>query len=319
MFTLTASMNKKVNLFLVGAAKAGTTSLQSYLNQHPQIFFSPLKEPNYFAKDIDTNLFSKAYKMRNDFVKPDYFKQSPLPEHHISFIGDLDNYHKLFKDASNEMFLGDASTSYLYSALAANEIKQYNVDARIVIMLRSPIDRAYSHYSMALQGGYTNLSLLDAIKKDQKAEHKGFGISELFIELGMYAKQLERYYATFPSNQIKVFFYDEFTRDSNGILNNVFEWLEIDKLAVNVDAKKNISMQPKSKKWNKILSDSGIKKAASALLPDHMKIKLKRMYYSANKNSLSEKEKAFLLKIYKEDIVATEKLINKNLADWKRL
>ncbi|NNM15788.1 MAG: sulfotransferase, partial [Bacteroidia bacterium] len=250
-------MDRKANLFLVGAAKAGTTSLFSYFNQHPQIFFSPLKEPNFFAKDIDSKLFSKAYKKRNDFIKPDYFEHRPLPQHHISFIKDIEQYQLLFKDAGNESYLGDASTSYLYSEVAAKEIKQYNEHARIIVILRNPIERAYSHYKMAMQGGYTSLPFIDAIKKDQASTQKGFGISELFIELGLYEQQLERYYNEFPFSQIKVMLYDDLNANTNAVLNDVFDWLNLEKAPVNVDEQKNISRQPKSKKWNKILADKG--------------------------------------------------------------
>lgn len=309
-------MKKKVNLFLVGAAKAGTTSLQSYLNQHDQIYFSPLKEPNYFAKDINPDSFTSAYKKRNQFVDDSYFKLTPLPDAHISFIQSLDYYEMLFKDANNCKYLGDASTSYLYSTVAANEIKNYNPNAYILILLRNPIERAYSHYNMALQAGYTDLSFKDAILQDINNPKKGFGISNLFIELGLYSEQMKRFQSAFSSEQIMVLFYNDYKSNSIQELNKIFNWLNIDEFTPNIDEQKNVSLQPKLKKWNKILSDVGIKKMASSILPDYIREKVKKSYYSTGKNSIAKVDYQYLLSIYLDDIKKTETMLNKDLSSW---
>lgn len=312
-------MERKVNLFIVGAAKAGTTSLRSYLNQHPDIFFTPLKEPNFFARDIDPAKFTAAYKKRNAFADEAYFKTQPLPELHISFIQSPLQYIELFRDSDQEKYIGESSTAYLYSSVAANKIHEYNPDAKIIVLLRNPISRAFSHYTMALQGGYTDLNFREAIEKDIKKHEKGFGISDLFIDLGLYSQQLKRFYSSFPLHQIKIVLYDDFKLDSNQTLNELFAWLEIGPILVNTHKQMNVSLQPKSKKWNKLLSDIGIKKIASNVLSNSFKQKIKSTYYSTKLGNLSEADKIFLLSIYKDDIKETAEIINKDLSNWLRI
>jgi len=118
---------RKPDFFIVGAPKCGTTSMYHYLRQHDQIFMPDEKEPHYFGEDL---------KKRPD-----------------KFIDNEDEYLNLFKDAKPDQKLGEASTFYLYSKSASREIKEYNPDAKIIIMLRNPIDFLNSLHSQLLFSG----------------------------------------------------------------------------------------------------------------------------------------------------------------------
>jgi len=112
------------NFYIVGAAKAGTSSLYSYLKDIPGIFMSPIKEPNYFSRQI-------------------------LPDNHrLKPIRDENKYLNLFKGAKNETILGEASPSYLVDPGAAELIHYYSPHAFILISLRDPVERLFSHYLM---------------------------------------------------------------------------------------------------------------------------------------------------------------------------
>jgi len=164
---------KLPNFFIVGAAKAGTTSLYNYLKQHPDIYMSPIKEPNYFAKDIDINLFRKDYKKTALIDTQKYFSKPKLEELHLAFITELEDYIKLFQKVSNEKVIGETSVSYLYSKVAAKEIKKLVPDAKIVIILRDPIERAYSHYLMNLKEGLiTERNFIKEILVDYNKSYK---------------------------------------------------------------------------------------------------------------------------------------------------
>ena len=115
---------RRPNLFIVGAGKSGTTALYEYLNQHPAIFMSPVKEPHYFASDF-------------------YVKQSTST---FSRFTDEHAYLRLFENAADEVWLGEASPSYLPSTVAASEIYKFNPASRIIIMLRNPIEAIYAAY-----------------------------------------------------------------------------------------------------------------------------------------------------------------------------
>ena len=118
---------RKPDFFIVGAPKCGTTSMYHYLRYHDQIFMPDKKEPHYFGKDL--------IKMSDEF------------------IDNEDEYLNLFKVAKSDQKLGEASTFYLYSKSAYKEIKEYNPDAKIIIMLRNPIDFLHSLHSQLLFSG----------------------------------------------------------------------------------------------------------------------------------------------------------------------
>ncbi len=115
LLALECIMYKKLpNFFIVGAAKSGTTSLVHYIEQHPDIYMSAVKEPFYYVSD-------HGYE-------------------------DFDEYAGLFSGAKNELRVGEASTGYLFDPCAAQKIKDEYRDAKIIICLRNPIDMAFSYW-----------------------------------------------------------------------------------------------------------------------------------------------------------------------------
>ena len=122
----------KVDFFIVGAPKAGTTSLYHYLNEHPQVEMSLQKEP-------------------------DYFSEAAIQEQGIYYgknrIDTEEKYNTLFNTQKKDVIFGEGSVSYLFYPTVAQDIKAYNSMAKIIIMLRNPIDRAFSHYLMDFRLG----------------------------------------------------------------------------------------------------------------------------------------------------------------------
>ena len=124
----------KVNTFIVGAPKAGTSSLHFYLNQHPEICMSSVKEPNFFsAKEVE-NLYYNS-----------------------QIVSSTKDYNSLFE--SDVKIKGESSVSYLYYKEVAKRIYEYNAKAKIIIMLRKPVDRLFSHYLMDKRLGLCSVSL----------------------------------------------------------------------------------------------------------------------------------------------------------------
>ena len=125
------------NLFLVGAAKAGTTSVYDELARHPAIYMSPMKEPHYFSR-----------------IQP-----SPERAAFFPHVTDEDEYMALFDGVTEERLVGEASTSYLWDASAAERIQSVAPEASILIMLRNPVERAYSQYWNDVREGIEARSL----------------------------------------------------------------------------------------------------------------------------------------------------------------
>lgn len=313
-------MTQKPNFFVVGAVKAGTTSLYHYLSQHPQVFLSPVKEPNYFSTDIDVASFSDSY-LRNPLADLDsYFNQKPLQKIHAAFfVRKPHQYELLFNGATTQKAIGEFSTSYLFSSKAALNIYNYNPDAKIIAILRNPVERAFSHYLMALRYSFTTKRFMDAIKEDMKQKEKGWGISELFIELGMYADQIKAYQDIFPASQIKILLHDDLKNNPENLLKDICLFLEIGPHEFIFKEKHNVASVPKYKRLMGIMTDTGVKKKINKFFPDSMKKHVKNLLFtSSHLPKMAQAEKLFLLDIYREDIQKTSQLINRDLSDWLR-
>lgn len=312
---------KKPNFFVVGAAKSGTTSLYSYLDQHPEIYLSPIKEPNYFSTDIDPKDFSNSYKRNNELDYQNYFSKRPLKNLRLSFIREELYYNQLFEEANGQKAIGECSTSYLFSKEAATNIYNFNSNSKILIIIRHPVERAISHYLMALRSGYTDLSFRQALEKDMSEKKSGWGISNLFIETGMYSNQIKRYYKVFPKKQVKILLFDNFQSDSSGTLKEVFAFLDIEPLDVSQISVPNPAFTPKYIKLHKLFVDSGIKNLSKRFLSENGKQKLKKVLFQKGSvgAQINEEDKAFLLSIYKPDIEATSQVTGIDLSSWLSL
>ena len=150
-------MEKQANLFLVGAMKAGTTLLMDLLSQHPEIYVSPIKEPNFFVEEVPEELYDPS----RFFSLEKYFKKDFPNPLHIANVNTLQDYRKLFSISTHEKYRLEGSTMYLHAPNTPQRICQYNNDATIIIIKRDPLDRAYSHYNM-LTGLSRELRLLKA-------------------------------------------------------------------------------------------------------------------------------------------------------------
>ncbi len=309
--------SKKPNFFIIGAAKAGTTSLHQYLKKHPEIYFSPVKEPNYFSTDIKVAHFSPTYRKNTFLDVEEYFRQPQLTHLQLTFVRKAEHYKRLFKDVSQESAIGEASTSYLYSKEAAANIKAYRPDAKIIAVLRNPLKRAFSHYQMALRYGHTHLEFEEAIKQDYSRAQKGWGISELFIELGLYYEQLKRYYEVFPSSQIKVLLFDDLVDNPAAVLNECHQFLGVTKQPPASFDLYNQARIPKHKVINKLATKWGLKNLLKTTLPQNLQEKLKSGFFSTSASrQLSNESLQFMESIYKEDIQKTSRLIGRELTFW---
>jgi hypothetical protein len=204
-------MSRRPNLFVIGAAKSGTTSLHDYLDGHPDIYMSPLKEPGYFSPD------------------------APPPRKHFKHTDSLEHYLTLFRDAKDEKIVGESSTYYLYSRQAPGLIHDFEPNAKIVVMLRNPVDMAFSMHGHRFT--HDNESIEDfgaALAADEAPDHGGPERDErirregTYVERAHYAEQLGRWFAAFPRDQIHVMVFEDFIADSAAEFRRLLEFLRVD-------------------------------------------------------------------------------------------
>ena len=168
--------NTLPNFIVVGAAKAGTTSIYQYLSQHPQVYLSPIKETNYFAKDIPLDKIRKDYYKGGELDVAAYVATNLEEQIHIAFVSQWEHYQKLYKNVKDQKAIGEISNSYLHSSVAAKEIYAVNPDMKIIMILRDPIKRAFSHYKMTLRVGLVKDTFYEEVQRDYAAREKGFRV-----------------------------------------------------------------------------------------------------------------------------------------------
>jgi hypothetical protein len=190
------------NFFIVGAQKAGTTSLYFYLKEVPQVYMSPIKEPFYFAPHAVHNSAS-------------------------DIIRDKKEYLKLFEKANGYTAIGEATPIYLWDPDAPKLIHQTVPHARIIMILRDPIERAYSNYLMRVRYSGVQSSFYDELMRDYRSQDKLYGKSQLYVEFGMYYEQVKRYFDIFGREQVKVIIFEEFVKRPEQTVNEVLGFLGV--------------------------------------------------------------------------------------------
>ena len=314
-------MNEKIpNFFVVGAPKCGTTSLYHYFYQHPEIYLSPIKEPVYFAKDIVE--WNKKCRFSNPFFKIErYLKKKKFSFVHIGYITKVGYYLELFREVKDEKAIGEMAVLNLFSKVAAKEIYSFNPEARIIIILRNPIDRAFSHFLANLRDGKnSNKKFLETVIKD--FERKDSECKYYFLEMGFYYAQVKRYLDIFPEGKVMIVLFNDFKKDTCRVLKELFEFLGVNpEVNIDVKIKKNESFPPKYPKLNKMAKD--VRRGVRGLFYKKTPFFLKKIYNSLimerEKPLLKPAERRYLLPFFKEDILKTQGLIGKDLSHWLQI
>lgn len=318
MINTTKERQKLPNFFVVGAAKSGTTSLYEYMKMHPQIYMAPIKETHHFSTDIDNSKFRPNYarSLNKDLSK---FLETDMQEGIFhAFVKERDQYNKLFKNVKDEKAIGEITNSYLYSQEAARNIFTRFPDAKVIMMLRNPIDRAFSHYLMDLRIGYETNDFMTALKKDMARDPKGWGISNLYVEIGMYAEQVKRFIEIFPERQRRIYLFDDFKKDAGAVVKDMFTFLGVDpNVDIDYSQKFNPSFIPKNKLIGKLNTQKKIKDWLKGVLPKSVKSKFKKTFYTdKDLPRITPAERKFLADIFRNDVMKLGKLLNRDLSKW---
>ena len=288
-------MKQKVDFFIVGAPKAGTTSLYFYLNEHPQIEMSSVKEPDYFSnKEMQTqNLYYK--KQRIDTLK---------------------KYNALYSEKKN-LVRGEASVSYLYYNGVPKKIFEYNTKSKIIIMLRNPVERAFSHYLMDKRLGYISENFETII--NQKYSDKKLNLFyQQYIELGKYTEQIKRYFDVFRSENILFIDYDDFVSRTSQEIDKVYSFLNIDNSATSqVNKIYNSYTNPNNKIVNYLYSFVFLRSLANYFFSALIKEKILRLFFvHSEKPVLIKESRNLLINYFSKDINNLSKLLNKDYTKW---
>lgn len=296
------------NFFLVGAAKSGTTSLWLYLRQHPEIFFPENKEPNYFAYAGRENLLFPGP------AAPEVLRKTLHP---LTITG-FEKYRALFQGAS-ERAVGEASVRYLYFPQACERMVKSLPHSRIIIMLRNPIDRLYSHFVM-MKGMYNlePLSLTEALDRENERIAAEWDWDWHYVHVSMYFEQVRRYLENFGQANVRVFVYEEFCENPLAVIQEIFQFLEVDSGFVpDMSSRGMQAYWPRYPGVDRLLrSPNWINGAARNVLPGKMYNTLIRYGMRFNKGkppALPESVRARLQEVFQQDILNLEQMLGRKL------
>ena len=284
---------RKPDFFLVGAAKAGTTSLFYYLIQHPLIFIPPVKEPHYFSE---------------------------FPQPRAPTFRTVEDYLRLFRGCDEKVKAGDASTSYLYSRHAADRIHALQPRARILIILRNPIDRAYSFFWHNKREFVEPLDFEAALAAEPQRISDDAPFRFHYFTSGLYHDQVKAYLDVFGREQVMVCLFEDLTEDAESLCHAIFSFLEVSSvIPVKTQKRFNPSGLPRSRLLGHVLAPQFPgRRAVRFLFPQFSR----RLKYHLMRWTLKDPPpmdpgtRSRLAERFGEDVRRLGHLIDRDLSHW---
>ncbi|MEN8445581.1 MAG: sulfotransferase, partial [Cyanobacteria bacterium J06555_13] len=302
-------MKTMPDFLVIGAPKAGTTSLNHYLAQHPQIFMSPNKEPHFFAFEGK---------------QPDF--QGPRDDQawlNTRSVVNLEDYQQLFAKATDGQKCGEASTMYLYLKESCDRIYHHVPQVKLIAFLRNPVERAYSHYKhMRRDGREWELDFGRALQHEAERMEKGWAPAWHYRQVSLYHEQVRQYKQKFSAEQLRIYLYDDLLKESRKIYSDIFEFIGVDPdFSVDVSTRYNTTSVVRRNKQlhDFLMNPSGLKTALSRIIPAHIRKPLSAKMYRKNAapiQPLSNELRSELISSFTPDIIQLQDLIGRDLSHW---
>jgi len=280
------------NFIIIGAHKAGTSSLYKYLQQHPEIFMPTLKEPRFFC--YDENNPSHVQSPRRVFP-----------------VRTMSEYEALFDLNKAYKAIGEASPEYLNSPIAAERIYNTIPNVKLIASLRHPVDKLYSAYQMNFRSGRTEQNFTDWF--DAMLNEDDYSKQRLF-----YYENLKRYYDLFDNKQIKICLLDDIEHDVDAVVAAMFKFLDVSQdFSPDTSVKYNQGGQPKSK-WQKLVKRLKLRKLLKPIVPASMLNLRKNLRPKTIEKypPLDQSLRKELFSVFSDDVKKLEELIDRDLSIW---
>jgi hypothetical protein len=288
----------KPNFLIIGAPKAGTTSIANYLGEHPEIFMPCEKEPFYFISDTVRRINPK-----------DPMLDSIMNKARLTSV----EYYKLFENVNNEKLIGEATVHYLYHyEEVIPKVKSELGDIPIIIVLRNPSLRAFSNYKYQSRGQI--VSFEKALKLEESRKDMGYNSFWYYKGTGNYFDPVNAYLQNFSN--VYICFFEDLKNDSSKFMEDIFSFLKVNsKFSPNLSEKYNPTVVPRNSFIHKLFFIKhrlGIK----FNLPNNIKTKLKSTTFRENTQKINVDTLEYLKTYFKPNIQKLEKLIEKDLSNW---
>ena len=228
----------KLDFIVVGAPKCGTTSLHHYLKQNSKIFLTEQKELHYFSADM---------RLSNDKGPGDKAALSTV-------VQTVEEYTAYFAECKNWQVAGDISPSYFhFGKRCAENIRDWTPNVKIIVILRNPIEKAYSQYMHQVQHGVETLSFKKALDAEPHRKKDGWRDMWMYTGSTFYSSNLRDYLEVFGTERVHVVFFEEFIRDKKGCLDGLARFIGVDPCEWDVSKHYNKSKIPKNKRLQQLI------------------------------------------------------------------
>lgn len=297
---------------IIGAGKSGTTALHAYLNQHPEVYMTSVKETNFFALEgVEVN--------RSGDDSPDQM------EHYPWSITDRGEYLALFEDAGDVKANGETSPMYLYHPDAPHNIRAFDPNMKLIAILREPVSRLYSRYMHLLREHRApSDDFMDCLDRESIWWKRNDLVRE-----GFYGTYLERYFNLFRDEQIKVFLYDDLRSDEESVIREIYTFIGVDPtFKPDTSREHNVSGRIKNpvidalfgqnsilKKTVKNIAPSVVNKLRSSEGAQKMVQKIRSSNLEKAPLPLEDKKK-IQQEIYTEEMTKLSKILRRDLGIW---
>ncbi|MGI9070357.1 MAG: sulfotransferase family protein [Bryobacteraceae bacterium] len=316
-----ARSNRVPNFFVVGAPKAGTTSLYQYLAEHPEVYMSPIKEPNFFASEIRPENVSEELqeRVRRDMDALKAYLEGPMSEKRFGgMLLEWEDYLKLFEKVKEEKAIGEASVLYLWSKTAAGNIFSRIPDAKIVMILRDPAERAFSQYLHNVTNGIIYESFRRHVYAGSRRKSEKFSIGYPSLELGLYYEQVKRYLGIFPKENIHILFFEDYRQQPARMLKELFCFLNVDSRFTPDMSKRELEPKvPRAVVFAHFLKRYGVWQRLKKLSPRVFRSHLRTIAFRKRRSLVMDsKDRDYLLDYYRDDILKLSNLLDRDLRHW---
>ena len=246
-------------VFLIGAAKAGTTSLARWLSDQPGLYLPALKEPHYFTPPP---------------------RHVPMSRPAPPFVRTLREYRALYRNCPAGDRAIDASTSYLWSSEAAQNIRaSVGEDVWIIAVLREPVERAWSNYLNDKREGIEDRSFADAIDDEMQRPVRHWGLDSTYLAASRYAESIRRYIDAFGRERVLVVYFEDLVSDARRLLPVIANFIGIDVCSEDVPAlaHENAYSMPCNDLALRLLAAGWLRRMARVLTPASLRHAFRRL------------------------------------------
>jgi sulfotransferase family protein len=307
-------LTDRTRFFVAGVPKAGTTALCEFLGQHPDIFMCPIKEPSFFAaSELLALEGGPDHAIRRKRTAVEQWFAGAVPEYpEDGYALTWSSYQALFRDVRDEVALGEGSTIYWSTRGTPRAIQERFPAARFVLVLRSPADRFFSQY-LAARWSEPLRSCRDFFALAHEDPH-GWAIA---LDFGRYATHLRRFFECFPRQQFSIHLYEDFCADPGAVCREIFTFLGVADHSIDVARRVN---EPRLPRWAALHAVyRRIAKSYRFSIPAQWREPLRRIYQKPrSREVLAPADRRMLVDYYREEILETSELIERDLSSWLR-